>query len=205
MNETLSTLAQLTADRRAEAAADLRRHGGEKDRAAALTSAIKNLLGKDRARLKKYISVEDYGKQYRAGVFKFWAKATETEKLEMLALEIPCLKIISTYDEIQELTEQQKRLAVRAIAYDLYKKLGDTKQTITKEEKPNQKEKNVLLDTLFPEAERLHGEGYDFEQISGILSAVTKGRLKAGAAKIAAEYYRRHPNEKPKNKKAAPM
>ncbi len=203
MNETLQTLAQITADRRAEAAADLRQHGGEKDHFGQLTAAVKNLLGPDRARLKKYISPEDYPRTYRGGIFKYWAKAPETQKMEMLDLEAPVLKIISDYAETQEMNITQKRLTARAIAYDLHKKLSNTKQTIMKDEPPRQEEKNVLLDTLWPEVERLRREGYDFEQTAGIMNAITKGRLKAGTAKIAAEYYRRHPEEKPKNKKAA--
>ena len=200
MNETLQTLAAYTADRRAEAAAAIRDRGGEKELFPETSAAIKKLLGADHAKLKKYLpDGSEYGKKYRSNIFRYWNKSAELDKVKMISLEAPALKVISTYGECELLTIDEKKLVARSIAYDLYRELGHANQTITND-KPQKKNKanDVLLNTLWAEVERQKAQGYDFEQIAGMLQAITKGRLTVGASKIANEYYTRHPDHKKK-------
>ena len=200
MNETLQTLAQYTADRRAEAAAAIRDHGGEKEFFPATAAAIKKLIGADHSKLKKYLLTGDeYGKKYRSNIFRYWNKSAELDKVKMISLEAPALKVISTYGECELLTLDEKKLVARAVAYDLYRELGHTNQMITNDQPAKKNKANdVLLNTLWAEVEREKAQGYDFEQIAGMLAAITKGRLSVGASKIANEYYTRHPDEKKK-------
>lgn len=212
MDATLATLAEYTNQQRAEAAATLREHGGEKEHFAAMQAAVKNLLGDDPKRQTKHrnkyfdYTGEDYPRKYRAVLYKYWAKLSEAEKLKIISLEAVVLKILAGYK--YDLSENELRLSARCVAIDLYRQLGKPTSSASKaaEEKTATKEKkDVLLDTLFAEVERLRRNGYDFEQISGMMKAITKGRLKAPANKIADEFYKRHPEEKPQNRKAAPL
>ena len=207
MNDTLQTFAEYTAARRAAAAADIREHGGEKDRFSAVEKALRKMIGLDHQKLKKYLPTgEDYGLKYRGNVFKYFNHSPESQKLKMIELEAPVYKILSQIEEFKNLSEPEKRLAARAAAFDLFRELGKASQTITNatanETKHKSKTKEVLLSTLWAEVEREKAQGFDFEQISGMLKAITKDRLIVGASKIADEYYKRHPEARP-NKKAA--
>jgi hypothetical protein len=211
MNETLQTFAEYTAERRAAAAAALRAHAGEKGYLQQTTDAmIKITGGKDRIKLKKYLPdpENEHGKKYRSSLWKYWRTSSESDKLKMIAFESPALKLLASFPECEGLTQEEMRLAARAIATDLYRELGRSNQFVVRstvdEKKHKGKTQEVLLNTLWAEVERERSQGFDFEQISGMLKAITKNRLHASAAKIADEYYKRHPEQAPKNRKAAP-
>lgn len=210
MNETLTTLASYTAERRAAAAAALRDNAGKKEYLPQTQAAIQKMIGgKDRERLKKYLpdSTNEHGKKYRSSLWRYWQKLNELEKMKTISFELPALRILSNLSECQELTQEELRLAARAIAIDLWRELGHVDQNVVQstidENKHKAKTKEVLLNTLWAEVEREKEQGYDFEQIAGMLKAITKSKLNVSAAKIAAEYYIRHPEARPK-RKAAP-